>query len=61
MLNMRKFLEELSEAINEVKTSQIKMKTGLITVKTSQAEMKTRLSNEIKTIQDKLIQDMYER
>ena len=67
MLNMRKFLEELSEAINEVKTSQIKMKTGLTEVKTSQAEKKMSQeeieiggSDEIKSVQDKLTQDMKE-
>ena len=54
---MRKLLEELAkEGENESE-----MKTRLTEVKASQAEMKTRLNNEIKSIQDKLIQDMYER
>ena len=51
--NMKKLLERLAEGMKE-------MKTGLTEVKTSQVEMKTGLSDEIRSVQDKLTQDMKE-
>ena len=59
--NLRKLLEQLSEGIKNVKTSQVEMKTGLTEVKTSQDEMKIGLNVEIKPVQDKVTQDMKER
>ena len=48
---MKKLLEKLVEGITEMKASQAEMKAN-------QNEMKTGLTNEIKSVQDKLTKDM---